>query len=144
MAGTSGASINLTLVRPVFGGHPLMDRPKGAFVTINYLSDQVTLVQGIDSSYFIENDDLSAEVILRVMQHSPSNDIFSAFHFARLSKKLIIKGPVTGLSVFSAAHAKIAKWPTVVYSDAGEIVEWRLLTPRLVPFVGGIPPQIVV
>lgn len=143
MAGTSGATFNLSLCRPVFGGHVVLDRPKGAYITINYLSDQVTLVQGIDSSMFIENDDLSAEIIIRVMQHSPTNAIFSGIHFTRLAKKFVIKDP-GGLDVFTASHAKITRWPSIVYSDAGEIREWRLLTPRLVPFIGGIPPEIVV
>lgn len=143
MAGTHGTTLKLRNVNVLFGGAPALDRPEGAFITINYLADQVTMVGGIDSAMFVESDDLRAEVLVRVMQHSPTNAIYSAFHTAKLAKSLMI-AHIGGADVFTASHAKIGKWPSVVYSNTGEAREWLIRVPRLVPFIGGIPPEVVV
>ncbi len=140
-----GSTIDLTHVKIVFGGHVVLEHPKGAIVSIAYNDDQVKMLQGIDSANFIKTLDLSAVVTVNMMQASVSNDIFSAFHRANLvtpgglARTLTIKD-LNGSSLYVAPRGMITKWPDAAWSDSGEIRAWSIACTRLIPNVGGIAP----
>jgi hypothetical protein len=102
--------------------------------------DSISIARGTDGFQTIKgirgkntrvrNLDTSANITIRIIQTSPSNDVFSTIHDQDLSRgtgrlSLTLKD-TTGQSVFDSAEAWIVSYPAVVFSGDFEYREWRI------------------
>lgn len=140
-----GATLDLTALSCVFGGHTIKGRPDGDVVSIAWDTDSFVKKKGIDGeSYWIKLLDAGATITCLVQESSISNDILSGFFLADrqarggLMLPLVCKGGPQERTALVAARARILQLPPPVWSSSGNVRAWRIGTTKLRGFIGGI------
>lgn len=142
---STGATVDPKSLHFQFGPHKLKQgRAKGDSLQVQYLSDAYVPNAGIDEeAFWAANDDLSANIVLTLLQTASFNDILSRLHIADRSTPgglllPLILSEKNGTTKYAAARARVIKFADGVWSDGGAVRQWTFSTLRLVGFVGGV------
>lgn len=145
---SDGATIDPTassfIITGVLGVHTVSGFAKGSRISIEYITDEVALLEGVDEeALFIDSKSRAANATLTLLQSSDSNDVLSSY--VALNRNRVGGlgfgwglAEINGRTIYATKLAKVAKLANGTWSDGGEVRVWTILIPRLVGFVGGL------
>lgn len=145
---SDGAIIsNLTRVA-IVGSHPVVERAKGTWCSVDYNADIGSVDMGLDGTgTFRLTPDLSAIVTLTIQAQSQSSDYLSAWVAQLLNGALVLKPlrlkDVTGTTIASASRCMPVRIPSIQWTDGVETRAWALVTTKLTTHLGGLLPAVV-
>jgi hypothetical protein len=129
-------------VHVFFNGIPVTGYAKDTFITIERKEDAYKPYVGCDGRYTrAKVNDHSAEIKIKLVQDSPTNDLLSAVAIldeqTDMGSGVFLMTDLAGATVAKATDAWIQKMPTVERgAEVGE-VEWTLFAGSLDVFAGG-------
>ena len=115
-----------------FGVLSLGGFAKGAMVSISNKGAGVkSYVGAAGEAGFVENSDESSEVVVRIVQTSPTGlALWALFQAGNLPLPLVVKSGSTG-RMHVAAAAKLKLQPDVSYEDEMPVDEWTFICPKM-------------
>lgn len=143
-----GATIDPTasslIITGFLGVHIVGGYAKGSRISIDYLTDEVVLLEGVDDeATFVDSRSRAANITVTLLQSSDSNDVLSSYLIANRTTPGGLGFGIgfvetNGRTVYAGAVAKMAKMATGTWSDGGEVRVHTILVSKLIGFVGGL------
>lgn len=131
-------------VKIILGGIPMQGFADGTFLEIAYVSDQFGEVAGTDGEVSrSKTNDGRAEVTIRLMQTSRTNDALSALVNSDLAADggagigAFLVTDLSGTTLLSSENAWIKKIPDQQFGREATERAWTIMCDNLVSFIGG-------
>jgi hypothetical protein len=141
-----GATIDSKLMFCHYGPLQLNGRgsPKGQWLTIDYVSDGVTVTEGLDDeACYVQHNGKAGIMTVSLLESADLNGSLSDLHEVAMNTPGGLVLPWTGRrqnggSIYVADTARIVRHAPGVWSDGAEVRVWTFVTTRLISRVGGI------